>query len=170
MSNTKLLTAARGKGGKPAQAADQTAAATPDEDDEDQTAPAPAEAPADDDDDQDAPAASDGEAEGDDDDEEKPASEARAAERQRIGAILNSAAAKGREATAQHLALGTDMTPAAAVALLETMPTGAAQGGTLSARMAAEPRPVVGANGAGAAPDGLSMATQSYLNSRRTAV
>lgn len=43
-------------------------------------------------------------------------------ERSRISAILNHASAKGREQLAQHLALRTDLTAAAAVAALTAAP------------------------------------------------
>lgn len=54
-----------------------------------------------------------------------------AAERKRIGAILNSPHAKGRDDLAKHLALNTGMAPAAAIGALKAAPAG----GTLDSRM-----------------------------------
>jgi signal peptide peptidase SppA len=56
------------------------------------------------------------------DDVAKAAATARATERARIQAITGHDSAKGREALASHLAYGTDMEPAAAVAILEAAP------------------------------------------------
>lgn len=60
-------------------------------------------------------------------------------ERARIGAILGSEDAKGREATASYLALKTDMSAEAAVAMMAGMPAGASAG----TRMGAVPNPAV---------------------------
>ncbi len=68
------------------------------------------------------------------------ASNAQAAAQVRIGAILGCKEAKGREATAQHLALSTDMTAVAAAALLATMPEAAAP---RDSRMSRAPNPSV---------------------------
>lgn len=71
-----------------------------------------------------------------------------AAERARIGAILGSDEAKGREALANHLATKTDMTVDAAKAALAASPKEAKTGG-LGAAMATIENPAIGAGGAG---------------------
>ena len=76
---------------------------------------------------------------------EQAKAEAASGERERIGAILGHEAAKGREQTAQHLALNTDMGVEQAVALLEKTPKAHGGNGFLAA-MAGEENPDVGAD------------------------
>lgn len=104
-----------------------------------------------------APADNDeGDGEGDDD-EEKDDDETelkgagkkartRRRERSRCRAIINSPHAAKNPTTALFLALRTDMPRQQALAMLEAMPKGAGEG--LDARMAAEPRVVLGDGGA----------------------
>ena len=99
----------------------------------------------------------------DEEDEDAPADrKAAAGERKRIAAILTSEAAAGREELARHLALETDMSPKAALAVLNASPsTGAGGGGRLAQVMRAQGgvrAPAV--PGAGAAGPKLSPAEQ----------
>ena len=89
------------------------------------------------------------------------------AERQRIQAILGADEAKGREATAQHLALQTGMAADEAVALLATLPKQAAEASPLGAAMQAlgptgvQPDPDAGAEAAQAASVSNSLDTSA---------
>ncbi len=105
------------------------------------------------------------ETEGDsgEEDEDAPSDKkAAGAERKRIAAILTSEAAAGREELARHLALETDMSPKAALAVLSASPSiGVAGGGQLAQAMRAQGgvrAPAV--PGAGAMAPKLSAAEQ----------
>ena len=100
-------------------------------------------------------------------DESDDARNARASERERCKAIITSEHAKGRVALAHHLAFGTELTAAQAVAALEQSPK--IQGrGRLSEQMATVRQPDVGpgapADGGGetveAVSDGLAALAQ----------
>lgn len=78
--------------------------------------------------------------------------EARTAERARIAAILDSEAAKGRGGLARHIALSTDTTPEAAIALLDKAAL-ETKAPSLTQRMATEPTADLGAPGAGSPPE-----------------
>lgn len=93
--------------------------------------------------------------------------EGKAAERTRVSAILTDPEAAGREATAQHLALKTDMSAEDASELMKTLPKTAAQtpasgaapakpaaAAGLDARMEASPAPGLSANTEDAPPEG----------------
>lgn len=84
----------------------------------------------------------------------KVAADARAAERTRMNAILNSEEAKGREKLAQHLASNTDMDAEAAIALLKVSAkeqgTAAPAGNQFAEHMARQGNPRVAADAAGA--------------------
>ncbi len=79
--------------------------------------------------------------------------QAAAAAQARIAGILQHEAAKGREATANHLAFNTTMSVEEAAQVLATVPetaTGAANMETaLDRHMANEPQPQVGADASG---------------------
>lgn len=99
----------------------------------------------------------------DEEKEDTPADKkAAGAERERIAAILTSEAAAGREELARHLALETDMSPKAALAILSASPSiGVAGGGQLAQAMRAQGgvrAPAV--PGAGAMAPKLSAAEQ----------
>ncbi|MEM7523314.1 MAG: head maturation protease, ClpP-related [Pseudomonadota bacterium] len=100
-------------------------------------------------------------ADGDDDDmdgDDDPAMDAaRAAERARIAAILDSPEAQGRRALARHLATKTGMSPKAATAALKAAPKTAAGG--LDARMA-------GAQPLGAAPAAAQTGMGAFMRAR----
>jgi hypothetical protein len=73
------------------------------------------------------------------------------AERERIGAILNSEEAKTRMTLARHFATSTSLTAEAARAALAVSVPEAAAANLLAARMAEMPNPVVGAASGGSA-------------------
>lgn len=85
---------------------------------------------------------------GDDDDKEKAA---RASERARCAAIFACASAGVRPDVAAHMAFSTDMSAAAAIAMLDSMAAGApARPSNLASRMAAVNAPNVGTDSAAA--------------------
>lgn len=75
---------------------------------------------------------------------------ARAAERARCAAIFACSAAGVRPDVAAHLAFSTDMSSSDAIAMLGTVSAGGAPPRNLASRMAAQPAPNVGPNGAAA--------------------
>lgn len=92
------------------------------------------------------------------------ARQARAAERQRISAIVNSPAANGRAAAALRLALESDMSAEAASGLLGTFPAEAAEA-TAAVALAArqQGRQEIGASGRGeATPEAKAVAAEGW--------
>ena len=113
---------------------DETASAA--EEDEDETV--------EDDEEEDTDAEDEDETDAEGDEEESAAASARASERKRIGAILNSPEAKGRESLAKHFATQTNLSAKAARAALKAAPQ--SKGG-LAQAMAGVDQPKLGPGG-----------------------
>ena len=93
--------------------------------------------------------------------------QATAAERARIAAILDAPAAAGREAQARHFAFRTAMTPADAVAALEVAPVAAApEASPLDRAMTTQDSPRLGASGGPAAPPPRGIDTAAVYAAR----
>ena len=140
------------------QADDETAA----EDEDDMEAAGQDGGDGKDEDDDTTPAANDG----DDDETSDSAKAARRRERARIGRILNSEAAKGRQGLAIELAVGTDLSSKKAVALLAKSAKEPARQSRLDKAMAAIKQPKVGPGGSLDRKSALSAAVQDR-NRRR---
>lgn len=138
----------------------------PEKDEKDGAAADPT-APGDEEEEETAAAAADGD---DDDDKEKTpeARQARARERARIGAIMQSPEASVRREAALSLALNTDMTRSAVIATLAAMPK-EGKGGKLDAALQRETPPAAGADSHGQSRSGapsLSDNMQRLVKSR----
>lgn len=152
---------ARGRASSEEEAA-HNAAALAAEEDEDQDEPAEGEEG--DDENQDESA----EGEEEDDEEDMTSGATASGEKARIKAILGAPEAKGRESLAQHLALETTMSAAAAVAVLKASP--AETKGRLAALMKGVSQPHLGAGGGAAGDESADQAAKrmaGYVNPRR---
>lgn len=107
-------------------------------------------------------------AEDDGKDDEGEGKETAASAKTRIAAIMNSPHAKGREATAQALALETDLSVKEAEAVLKTTPKSAGGPGLLDAAMQRHGAPPINAGGGGEdTADSVASRMASYVNAPR---